>query len=167
MLNRPMIILLAILHCLMCATNASASQQWVFTDVDTGELIVLSKKYNYLAVADLTERVSFCSERDTIYCFSTKHFNFAVPKVLDDQLSWHHNGRVFCVAERFNSTADGTSSDSYLILSKQGKKCDGGYNQSAFYSKSQGLRLIRTLYDGISSTYLSTEQIGFAKKKNQ
>lgn len=142
---------------------------WGFIDLKSGASASLRQTDARLIIFEEANSVSFCSASSSLYCFSSKIVEFAVPKERKHQMQWVLDDRVYCVIQRFpyRENSDGSTEQAWLIFSRIGKDCEGSkpYDVTAVFSEETGLRLIsRTFKEGGVVELLSTDRIGFGAK---
>lgn len=131
------------------AANAEASRNWTFVDTKSGGFAVLSGEESRLIVAESGFPVDFCAKETGMACFSSEMISFAIPSSDQQRDSWTNGVRVYCVVRRFRDAHDNERPDgALLIYSRQGEQCGGEqpYDQVAIFSRSAGLRMIRSSF---------------------
>lgn len=141
----------------------AATTTWSYVDFDSGESLDLSLEYGgRMITGEFAQLAQFCSATDSMHCFDSRGFGFAVPKKFSNESFWKHKEKIYCVYKRYRSKPSLKTPDNFLIFSKIGSKCGGIYTQSAFYSKTKGLRSFQAMFaDDTVNSVISTEAVGF------
>ena len=142
-------------------------ERWLFIDLRSGALAFLSKEEMLFVVGEEGVGASFCSSESDFYCFSTEIVDFAVPRSsINLRKEWEYNDRIYCVVRQFFDQSNSSNGNvTFLIYSKNGKKCDDGnsFDSVFVFSPITGLRLIikNNLDTGENFELFSSESIGF------
>lgn len=145
---------------------ASPKHTWTFIDLNSGASSFISNEPGRIVVGEEGIGATFCSRESSFYCFASDWANFAVPRSMPTSESWHVDGRIYCVVNRFHEGRERSNEahKTWLIFSRRGDTCSGStpFDLMIVFSPKKGLRqLQQKLKEGGTIELLSSDEVGF------